>query len=57
MIRDFGWKACKCDKRIGENCEECYSPQGTKPCLTRYCGDCGIKDCSVRICEKEKEDV
>ena len=52
MRRDWGWKTCKCDNRIGENCEECYSPAGTKPCLFR---DCGIKDCLVRTVEKENE--
>ncbi len=51
----FGWEICECDNRIGENCEECYSPGGTKPCLTRYCGDCGIKDCSARVVGKQNE--
>ena len=55
MRRDWGWKVCKCDKGIGESCDSCYSPAGTKPCLFRDCGDCGIKDCSARVVEKQNE--
>ena len=53
MSRDFEWKTCECDNRIGENCEECYSPVGTKRCLHRWCGDCGIKGCLLRVVEKD----
>ena len=45
-------KECSCDNSIGENCEQCYSPRGTKPCLSRMCIDCGIKDCDVRVEEQ-----
>lgn len=47
-----GRKICECDNQIGENCEQCYSSAGTKPCLSRYCGDCGIEGCSVRVVKK-----
>ncbi len=49
----FFYHPCFCDSSIGENCEQCCSPHGTKPCLHRYCGDCGIKGCSVRVVEKD----
>ncbi len=53
MGRDIlGVKICECDNKIGENCERCYEPKGTKPCLSRYCGDCGIEGCSARVVEK-----
>ncbi len=56
MSKDItGQDICKCNNSIGENCEWCYSPQGTRPCLNRYCGDCGIEGCSVRVVEKPNE--
>ena len=56
MSRDIlGVKICECDNRIGENCECCYSSKGTKPCLGRYCGDCGIEECFARVVEKSNE--
>ena len=55
MRWDWVWKICKCDKGIGESCDSCYSPAGTKPCLFRYCEDCSIEGCSVRVREKENE--
>ena len=53
MSRDFEWEICECDNGIGESCKVCYSPEATKRCLHRWCGDCGIEGCSVRVCEKE----
>lgn len=56
MSKDiFGNKICDCDNSVGENCEVCYIPAGTKPCLSRYCGDCGIEGCSARVVEKSNE--
>jgi len=44
---------CNCNHRIGENCEECYIPDATRPCLSRWCGDCNIKNCTTRTHDYE----
>ena len=44
---------CDCDHRLGENCPECYTNKGTKPCLSRWCGECNIKECKIRTWKYE----